>query len=106
MNGFKGTPGPYWLPEKPAWYGLEARFYTVCDQQNHIIAFVKDWQDDGPGSKPTAQLLSASFELLDCLERLLWTRTQERGLQYAAPGVSPLHDRCKAAIHKAGGRVL
>jgi hypothetical protein len=53
-----------------------------------------------------AALIAAAPELLDCLQRILWTRTQERGLQNAKPGESPLHDRCIAAILKARGRAL
>lgn len=57
-------------------------------------------------AKANLRLIAAAPDLLDCLQALLWTRTQERGLQQSKPGESLLHDRCKAAILKAGGRVL
>lgn len=50
-----------------------------------------------------AQLIAAAPELLEALELLLYTRTQERHLQGLKPGESPLHDRCNAAIAKAKG---
>jgi hypothetical protein len=65
-----------------------------------------DWQNLQVGASIYTGDPETASELLDCLQRLLWTRTQERGLRGAPLGDCPLHDRCKAAILKAGGRVL
>lgn len=93
MSGFQGTPGPWEIE------GTEIRA-----SRSHASERICDM---APGFEAAdAALIAAAPDLLDCLQRLLWTRTQERGLQYAKPGDSPLHDRCIAAIIKAGGRVL
>lgn len=99
MSAFKGTPGPWDAVCTPFGLSIEANHPTVPGGRVHVGTA------DGQ-NRFNADLLAAAPDLLDALQSLLWTRTQERGLQNAQPGDSPLHDRCKAAIIKAGGRVL
>lgn len=99
MNGFKGTPGPWEVVDTSFGLSIEA------DAPGRPGCRVHVGTADGH-NRANAELMAESPELLDCLQSLLWTRTQERGMQNWRPGESPLHDRCKAAIIKAGGRVL
>ncbi len=67
MNKF--TPGPYRALAEPAWFGFEARFYTVTDAEGVIVAFCKDWMD-GPQPEANAKLFAAAPDLLKTLERI------------------------------------
>lgn len=107
MNRFKGTPGP-WLVNNWTSFDGEACLQVEAFEAsgNRSLAIRVDGSSDPELGKANAALIAAAPDLLDCLQLLLFTRTQERGLQNTKPGESPLHDRCKAAILKAGGTVL
>lgn len=69
MDKFMGTPGPFKACTDVAnWYGFENRFFEVVDQDNMIVAFVKDWTGAGETPKLDAKLLAAAPELLEALQ--------------------------------------
>lgn len=98
----KHTPGPWFVTGQMTKY-VEARISGGLIQE--VAACGPTEADGGYGDqqRANANLIAAAPNLLEALEMLLYTRTQERGLQNAKPGESPLHDRCRAAIAKARG---
>ena len=102
MNEFKGTPGPWdygWRIQPNGCPTVGHKGLMVC-----MVAHSAKDPEQKETALANASLISAAPELLEALEMLLYTRTQERGLQNAKPGDSPLHDRCRAAIDKALGK--
>ncbi|WP_337234042.1 hypothetical protein [Proteus terrae] len=68
---FKGTKGKFNAHTEVAnWYGFENRFFEVTDENNQIVAFVKDWNGAGEQPKHDARLLATAPELLEQLIRL------------------------------------
>ncbi|EMH6405846.1 hypothetical protein RYG28_004343, partial [Providencia rettgeri] len=68
---FKGTKGKFNAHTEVAnWYSFENRFFEVTDENNQIVAFVKDWNGAGEQPKHDARLLAAAPELLSELIRL------------------------------------
>ncbi|WP_277850070.1 hypothetical protein [Moellerella wisconsensis] len=68
---FKGTKGKFNAHTEVAnWYSFENRFFEVTDENNLIVAFVKDWNGAGEQPKYDARLLAAAPELLSELIRL------------------------------------
>ncbi|MBS0923225.1 hypothetical protein JK188_01875 [Providencia sp. JGM181] len=69
---FKGTKGKFNAHTEVAnWYGFENRFFEVTDENNQIVAFVKDWNGAGEQPKHDARLLAAAPELLESLRELV-----------------------------------
>ncbi|EJD6583249.1 hypothetical protein NQ837_003285 [Providencia rettgeri] len=68
---FKGTKGKFNAHTEVAnWYSFENRFFEVTDENNQIVAFVKDWNGAGEQPKHDTRLLAAAPELLSELIRL------------------------------------
>lgn len=93
----KHTPGPWKVVENGGrMVGvMKGRSWVVYKSGNDCMM-----TDE---LEANANLIAAAPDLLEALELLLLTRTQERHLQGLKPGESPLHDRCHAAIAKAKG---
>lgn len=69
---FKGTKGKFNAHTEVAnWYSFENRFFEVTDENNQIVAFVKDWNGAGEQPKHDARLLAAAPELLEALIELV-----------------------------------
>ncbi|EMI2314966.1 hypothetical protein PJ702_001656 [Providencia rettgeri] len=81
---FEGTKGKFNAHTEVAnWYDFENRFFEVTDENNQIVAFVKDWNGAGEQPKHDARLLAAAPELLEALQKLVteykFTRSQLNG---------------------------
>lgn len=69
---FKGTKGKFNAHTEVAnWYSFENRFFEVTDENNQIVAFVKDWNGAGEQPKHDARLLAAAPELLEALQEIV-----------------------------------
>jgi len=91
------TPGPWVARETGgvAWSGQRGWAIDYNADQEQVVDFVYQEAD--------ARLIAAAPDLLETLELILETRTQEKHAWNWAPGDSPLHDRCRVAIAKAKG---
>ncbi|MDN0012376.1 MULTISPECIES: hypothetical protein [Providencia] len=116
---FKGTKGKFNAHTEVAnWYSFENRFFEVIDENNQIVAFVKDWNGAGEQPKRDARLLAAAPELLEALRELIQTheyslrigyeRIIELGGDCDSPEIMITKDsslnKAKAAIAKALGQ--
>ncbi|WP_272683452.1 hypothetical protein [Providencia sp. PROV141] len=99
---FKGTKGKFNAHTEVAnWYSFENRFFEVTDENNQIVAFVKDWNGAGEQPKHDARLLAAAPELLEALIELTESAKEAiDGLGDLADAI----DTAKAAIAKALGQ--
>ncbi|EJD6541462.1 hypothetical protein U7S25_004185 [Providencia rettgeri] len=99
---FKGTKGKFNANTEVAnWYSFENRFFEVTDENNQIVAFVKDWNGAGEQPKHDARLLAAAPELLEALIELTESAKEAiDGLGDLADAI----DTAKAAIAKALGQ--
>lgn len=99
---FKGTKGKFnAYTEVANWYSFENRFFEVTDENNQIVAFVKDWNGAGEQPKHDARLLAAAPELLGALIELTESAKEAiDGLGDLADAI----DTAKAAISKALGQ--
>lgn len=99
---FKGTKGKFNAHTEVAnWYSFENRFFEVTDENNQIVAFVKDWNGAGEQPKHDARLLAAAPELLEALIELTESAKEAiDGLGDLADAI----DTAKAAISKALGQ--
>jgi hypothetical protein len=103
----KHTPGTWSIPHFADENSKCACSYIFSETQHGFgsVATVQFGGEDEPYdiAKANANLIAAAPDLLEALELLLLTRTQERHLQGLRRGESPLHDRCHDAIAKAKG---
>lgn len=99
---FKGTKGKFNAHTEVAnWYSFENRFFEVTDENNQIVAFVKDWNGAGEQPKHDARLLAAAPELLEALIELTESAKEAiDGLGDLADAI----DTAKAVIAKALGQ--
>ncbi|HHR6440459.1 hypothetical protein [Providencia sp. PROV079] len=99
---FKGTKGKFNAHTEVAnWYSFENRFFEVTDENNQIVAFVKDWNGAGEQPKHDARLLAAAPELLEALIEL--TESAKEAID-GLGDLSDAIDTAKAAIAKALGQ--
>lgn len=97
----KHTPGPWdfsWQIQPNGCPTVGHKGLMVC-----MVAHSAKQEDQRETALANAALISAAPDLLEALQLMLETRTQEKHLWNAKPGESPLHDRARAAIAKATG---
>ncbi|MEQ5307986.1 hypothetical protein ABN327_08135 [Providencia huaxiensis] len=104
---FKGTKGKFNAHTEVAnWYSFENRFFEVTDENNQIVAFVKDWNGAGEQPKHDARLLAAAPELLESLRELVSAMERyEIDVDESAPVEhTKMMKKAKASIAKALGQ--
>src|SRR6185503_8907079 len=108
MSKAMHTPGP-WTASNPQEVKVKPRTHHIILKGPGLenIALISSWRSvetEAEEAQANAHLIAAAPDLLEALELILEARTQEKHLWNSAPGESPLHDRCRAAIAKARGQ--
>ena len=103
---FKGTKGKFNAHTEVAnWYSFENRFFEVTDENNQIVAFVKNWNGAGEQPKHDARLLAAAPELLEALIDIVEMQSKNYGDGIATHiKLKKLAEKANLAIAKALGQ--